>query len=304
VLTNDICYLKSCASPIVVDEMATLGVITGTRPLAPAPAAYCATPALEQVAVAVEPTQTVVTLRDSARSFELTLSFVSSMLADDYERLSRPVYRVELSLLPLKSVGEALVYLDMSAQHVVNEKLAEPVEWSKFEAGASVSGVRIGTSAQCVLCDKGDKTNINWGYLYLAPVGGGSSRGGSAEAQRTSFAKTGALPATPDMKMPRSSTEDMPAVSAVVRMTPPATAAQGSQLTASFVVAYDDVASVMYYGTPFKGFWTQKWSSIEEAIEASVSPAEIAAVSAATAAQNTKLIAELTEVLALDVKVI
>ena len=62
--------------------------------------------------------------------------------------------------------------------------------------------------------------------------------------------------------MPRSSSEDMPAVSAVAPM-----AHSAAGLSATFVVAYDDVASVRYYGTAFKGFWTQKWSSIEEAIE-------------------------------------
>ena len=99
------------------------------------------------------------------------------MLAKDYERLSRPVYRVVLDLLPLKKLegGGVRAYLDFSAQHVVNE-VAEPVEWSGFYAGATVNGTRMGTSAQCVLCEKGDKTNINWGYLYLAPVGSSGTK--------------------------------------------------------------------------------------------------------------------------------
>jgi len=74
---------------------------------------------------------------------------------------------VALELQPLKSIGQAQVYLDFSAQHVVNEKL-EPVEWSKFSAG-KLSGVRLGTKAQCVLCAKGDKTNINWGTSTWHP---------------------------------------------------------------------------------------------------------------------------------------
>jgi hypothetical protein len=65
--------------------------------------------------------------------------------------------------------------------------------------------------------------------------------------------------------MPRSSADDMPALSAVAVMAPAATprgntaaaaaagASVGEQLSASFVVAYDDIASVRYYGTAFKG---------------------------------------------------
>ena len=272
VLTRGLCYLKSCTSPIVEDPAASLGVITGTRPAPPPPAGFCALEALQQLSVTVQPTETIFKLRDAASSFDLTLRFVSSMIATDYARLSRPVYRVALELQPLKSIGEAQVYLDFSAEHVVNEKL-EPVEWSKFSAG-KLSGVRLGTKAQCVLCAKGDKTNINWGYLYLAPTGaGGSSRGGSATAQRAAFAAHGALPADADLNMPRSVAEDMPAVSAVATMS--AEQDGVAQLSAAFVVAYDDIASVRYYGTAFRAFWTRTWATIEDAIEAAAAPSEV-----------------------------
>ena len=49
-------------------------------------------------------------LTDTAKTFELTLSFVSSMLADDYQRLSRPVYRVVLELKPLTSIASVLIF--------------------------------------------------------------------------------------------------------------------------------------------------------------------------------------------------
>jgi len=279
----------------VEDPAATLGVITGERPPAPPPASFCDVEPLQQLSVSVRPTETVFKLRDTGMNFELTVAFVSSMLANDYERLSRPVYRVVLELLPLKQLaGEVKAYLDFSAQHVVNEK-AEQVEWSTFYAGSTVNGTRIGTSAQCVLCAKGDKTNINWGYLYLAPVGtDGQSRGGSAEAQRAAFVGHGLLPSTPDTNMPRSSNEDMPAISAVASMV--GGAGVDGSLTASFVVAYDDIASVRYYGSDFRGYWTQKWSSIEEAIEAAVSPLEIATVANLTETLNTELVRELTAV--------
>ena len=298
VLTRGLCYLKSCTAPVVEDAAATLGVITGERPPEPPPAQYCAVEPLQQLSVTVRPTETLFKLRDAAMSFELTVTFVSSMLANDYERLSRPVYRVALALRPLKRLdGAVRAYLDFSAQHVVNEK-AEPVEWSKFYAGSTVNGSRMGTSAQCVLCAKGDKTNINWGYLYLAPVGNGQSRGGSANAQRTAFAERGALPSSPDTNMPRSSAEDMPALSAVANMLAEETgsAAASGSLSAVFVVAYDDIASVRYYGTNFRGFWTQKWSSIEEAIEAAVSPLEVATVANLTETLNNELVTALSAV--------
>ena len=164
------------------------------------------------------------------------------MFADDYARLSRPVYTLELTVTGLSgaAAANAVAYFDMSAEHVVNEH-PESVGWSKFTAGGSVAGYKIGTSAQCVLCSKGDKTNINWGYLHLAPLGGGGAYAGSAANARAAFASTGKLPTVPDTNNPRSSDDDMPAVSATVQLM--------NSSPARFVVAYDDVASVQYYGT-------------------------------------------------------
>ena len=94
--------------------------------------------------------------------------------------------------------------------------------------------------------------------------------------------------------MPRSVAEDMPAVSAVATMS--AEQDGVAQLSAAFVVAYDDIASVRYYGTAFRAFWTQKWATIEDAIEAAAAPSEVATVASLTDALNTKLVAELTAV--------
>lgn len=102
-------------------------------------------------------------LADAAATFTLRVRFVSSAFAHDYARLSRPVYFLELEMSG-DGTGDALAYFDMSAQHVVNEANHEPVGWASFKAGA-VTGAKIGTTAQCVLCEKGDKTNINWGYV-------------------------------------------------------------------------------------------------------------------------------------------
>ena len=282
-----ICYLKTCVEPRPPDENSESFVITASRPPPPPTPAYCSTTAVEplkQLRVDVHPTISTFTLQDQAGSFELVVSFVSTMFAQDYARLSRPVYMLDLSIKMLQpsaataaaEFGGVTAYFDMSAEHVVNED-AEPVAWSTFTAGGGVSGVRMGTAAQCILCSKGDKTNINWGSLYLgtveAPGHAGINNGawaGSANTARSAFVKSGSIPASPDTRQPRSSADDLPALSATISLD----AVKGT--IATLVVAYDDVASVRYYGTAFRAWWTTIWPTIESAIANATSPAELA----------------------------
>ena len=69
---------------------------------------------------------------------------------------------------------------------------------------------------------------------------------GTADTARASFAKTGALPTSPDAGNPRTTwsaaTGDMPVVAVVTAL--------AYSAPTNVVVAYDDVASVSYYGIP------------------------------------------------------
>jgi hypothetical protein len=279
-----ICYLKTCVEPRPADEASTSFVITGSRPAPPPTPTYCTAQALTQLSVSVMPTITTFELQDAAATFSLNVSFISSMFADDYARLSRPVYTLDLAVRPLQPhVWDAdttvKAYIDLSAQHVVNED-AENVTWQPFSAGAAVSGVRIGTAAQCVLCAKGDKTNINWGHLYLGVVQGSrdgessssspASWAGSAQRARSTFFRGGGLPAAVDDRHPRSSDDDMPVVAAAASLD----SAASGDLSATIVLAYDDVASVRYYGTGFRAWWTTLWPTIEDAIRNATAPSE------------------------------
>lgn len=279
-----------CSAPLVEDASSNSYVITGQHPSPPPTPAYCNVEPLVQQSVAVMPTYTEFTLRDAAATFTVMLRFVSTMFANDYARLSRPVYTLEVGVAGAGVAAGAAVYFDMSAQHVVNED-AEPVQWAPWSTSNSageVKGFKLGTVAQCVLCSKGDKTNINWGNLYLGPVGTGSAYAGSADTARTAFTTSGVLPAAPDPRTPRSSSDDMPAVAATATVQPAG--------LARFVVAYDDVASVAYYGTPFRAYWTTVWPTIEAAISNATEPAEMQYVYKIQDQFNAALVADLHSV--------
>merc|ERR1712107_32342 len=99
--------------------------------------------------------------------------------------------------------------MDVTAQWVVNS-YTEEVSWEFVDSKRST--VRIGTAEQKVLGTKGDKTNINWGYMYLQAVGGqdASIWAGSANASRSAFAASGKVQLHDDMRKPRKCSDELP----------------------------------------------------------------------------------------------
>merc|ERR1711871_1449199 len=80
-----------------------------------------------------------------------------------------------------------------------------------------------------------------------------------------SFVASGKLPRVPDEgPSPRPCGDDLPAVSAVINVQ----AQPASNERATFVVGYDDIESVKYFGEEFKGLWTRTYDSIENAMSA------------------------------------
>ena len=118
------------------------------------------------------------------------------------------------------------------------------VSWSEWNA-SGLRGVRVGTVAQNVLGMKGDRVNINWGYLYLTHASGGSAGGGSVWAgssaqSRLSFSNSGELPTSADARQPRAVSDDLPALSAAVDLG----SVNGAPVEHVTIFAYDDIESV------------------------------------------------------------
>mmetsp|Transcript_25758 Transcript_25758/g.41616 ORF Transcript_25758/g.41616 Transcript_25758/m.41616 type:complete len:492 (+) Transcript_25758:608-2083(+) len=226
---------------------------------------------LVQLGVDVGTTVTTVEYVTPNRKVGLTLRFVSTLFVgdDDYCRLSRPVQYVVHDVKALDGRTHSVqFYLDFSAEHVVNKPDSE-VGWEDWQE-KDVVGLKIGTTGQDVLGSRGDRCNLDWGYLYLgiqnpadktrSPA---SNRGGLMKDNRRAFRQSGQLPSDIEPMNPRSASDD------------------DGKVVLSFVqdmghiynstrhvvlVGYDDIASVQYYGRRFKGYWTQCYKSITDAI--------------------------------------
>ena len=206
----------------------------------PPPTAECP-PAARQLWVSAGATQTTFGL-EVAGKVRVNLTFLSTMFTDDMTRLSRPVYYLTHTVESADGSSHAVeIYTDASAEHAVNTA-DEQVAWNEWNS-SGLSGVRVGTVAQNVLGMKGDRVNINWGFLYLAHAStadnSGSVWAGSASQSRTTFATSGALPTTADARQPRAVSDDLPALSAAANLGTVNAAVEHVTL-----LAYDDVESV------------------------------------------------------------
>jgi hypothetical protein len=205
--------------------------------------------ALVQDSVTVNPTQTIVKMH-SPGGTTVTVTFTETVHdANDLLLLSRPV-----SYIDVTASTPSTYYLDLSSQHTVNSP-SEEVTWEVYESGALV-----GTTEQPVLGRDGDKMNINWGYLHLSAAGEGSNfYAGNIDNSRKSFMAKTVLPTEIDAP-PRKSDDGSPGIAALA----------DSSSSATFLVAYDDVASVDYFGNSMTALWKNTYEDIHAAIAAAV----------------------------------
>ncbi|HEX8191203.1 MAG TPA: DUF5127 domain-containing protein, partial [Pyrinomonadaceae bacterium] len=158
---------------------------------------------MPQTGLEVTPTRTVY--RFEAGGVALALTFMSPLLPEDLEVMSRPVtYLMWEARAADGRPHQVSVYFDCTAELAVNTA-DQRVTWTR----ARVGGLRVlsvGTQQQPVLEKFGDDLRIDWGHLYLAApdAPGGSEVIAWNQAARRSFAETGALPDADDLQRPRA----------------------------------------------------------------------------------------------------
>ena len=242
-------------------------------------------PPLAQRSVKVYPTRTIFEL-ELPGVLALTLTFLTPMFTDDQLRLSRPVYYIQHTARSLDGAAHKVqLYFAASAEHTINDA-STPVAWSAWER-PGLHGVQLGAATQKVLGSKGDFVNLDWGHLHLASPAKAELYAGSANASRKAFAATGTVPATADARQPRACSDDLPAL---------ATAHDLGSVTAKAVehtvlLAYDDIASVYYFGSQYKALWTQTYADVQAAIAAAA--AEEAAMQKKSEAHDLALLQRL-----------
>ena len=122
----------------------------------------------------------------------IQLSFLSPLLVDDMDLVSRPLSYVSWEVAATDArKHQVKIYFDISGYTTINQR-GQKVAWeSKSENGLTI--LKMGTQDQPILEKSGDDLRIDWGYLYLA---GDSEKSyiGRAEFAMDAFASSKFFP--------------------------------------------------------------------------------------------------------------
>ncbi len=154
--------------------------------------------------------------------------FTSPLLIDDLYYLTRPVTYINV----IKTYGcdckKVSVRIELSEEFCLDHKGEEGVS-VEFGETESLAFAKMGSISQKVLNKAGDDHRMNWGYIYLG-----------AEKACVKTDKT-----------------EMQFISAEKELSE----------NALFVVGYDDIASIDYFGDHLKSYWNKDGETILEALE-------------------------------------
>lgn len=218
-------------------------------------------PAMEQKSVEVLPLKTNYVFANS--QVEVTLSFLSPLLPQNLDVLSRPVTYVTWSVRSLDGrPHDVAVYLDAASEIAVDRPNQEVVASREKVDGLVV--VKTGSEAQPILEKKGDDLRIDWGYLYAAaPEAGAQAAVGDFEDVSGAFAKTGKLPATDATDFPKAAESGRPVVAVSIDLGKVA-----AQPVSKFaMLAYDEIESIQYFFENLPPYWRKDGVTPEQLLK-------------------------------------
>lgn len=197
---------------------------------------------------------------------DLKLEFISPLLPDDLDLLSRPVNYINYEVVSNDGAEhEVQIYFETTPEWAVNE-ISQEVKVAKGQTGG-VTYIKAGTTTQPVLEKKGDNIRIDWGYVYLAAKNNQNislSVGDYCQAKE-SFIKNGSIDNTGSIVTRLS--KQMPAMVCVENL-----GKVDKKPNKGYVmIAYDDIESIQYFGNNLKGWWTKNGTvTIDNALQSAV----------------------------------
>ena len=184
--------------------------------------------ALRQIAVHADALTTEYIFEGAG--IRLTARFTSPMLVEDLYYASRPVSYLYLSFENTDGTEHVVSAKLSCSEELVLNKAGESRALSQSIEVKGVSAIRMGNGEQKVLWRSGDDVRIDWGYFYLGVRG-------EAECGTEVF-------------------DGLYAVYAETRL----------QSEALFLLAYDDIKSIEYFGEHLLAYWKKDGKMMEQAL--------------------------------------
>lgn len=211
--------------------------------------------AMTQTKCEVWPTRTVYTFE--AGGIELEVTFLSPLLADDLDVLSRPVTYVLFETRSLDGKPHRIqIYMDIGTEWAT-DSFDQPVMWMRHRV-KGLEAMRAGTVSQRVLERSGDAVRCDWGYVWLAAPDDGrqTTASGPDQPLRAAFA-TG----TDSLAQPCAVTAGFPKLAASIDL------GRKPKAQAWLMVAYEDIYCVEYFRRKLRPYWQRNEITMAELLE-------------------------------------
>ncbi len=218
----------------------------------PFPQYYTDGEALEQTDLEVTPTSTVYTFSHPACTLKLT--FLSPLLVDRLEVMSRPVSYIYYEIQPKEEGHSFEVYLDVSADLCGDE------QGQNFVCKEQPGHISMGAEEQKVLNRCGDDVRIDWGYLHLVHP---NAKPGILGGRRNIF-----------KKRKKQKLTEWDYSRAVPFRTMPMLTVTSDRLSDMIVVAYDDIKSIEYYHQPVDAYYKSVYGDFDTMLAVAVKEAD------------------------------
>jgi hypothetical protein len=205
----------------------------------------------EQIACAIHATRTATLFRCGC--VEVGLDFVTPLLVDDLDLMSRPVTYVTFSARSLDGRSRRIdCYFDMTGEIAVNLP-HERVYWG-HAAQDGVTAMSFRHEFQPVLEKAGDHLRIDWGTAWLGGRTGVVTMAvGDIDACRDAFAAgrsiTGNEPGRPAPRKADYNQESILALSFQL------VAGRGRPKSETILIGYDDEYAVEFFGQKLRAWW-------------------------------------------------
>ena len=205
-------------------------------------------PRARQTGVTVTATQT--TYSYEAGPVRLTAQFLSPLLLDKLETLARPISYLTFRARSADGKSHQVQVLLTASGALATNTPYQRVASSAGQAG-TLRWQAVGTTKQAVLGQSGDNMRIDWGQAYLAaPIGTSKVGVGTPQALKTTFTRTGALPAATPSQPASGSQGQNTALATVLEL------GQVNQPTERhLLLGYDTPYAVQYFGQNLRPWW-------------------------------------------------
>ncbi|WP_269685017.1 glutaminase family protein [Flavobacterium lacustre] len=205
-----------------------------------------------QTKVTLEATSTKYTF-DCGKT-QLKVTFTSPLLLDDLKLLSRPVTYVSVVVSANDNKKHNVqLYFGASSALAVDSPGQKVEAWKYNQDNLSI--LKAGTAEQPILQKKGDDLRIDWGYAYVAIPSSKNAK------QYISSSNKSLEPFLSNKAVPNSSNKK--GTNLLMNTIIDIGTVDNKEIEQLFMLGYDELYAVNYFGTNLKPWWKKDGNTIE-----------------------------------------